>query len=216
MRRWLSNVLRLGIKEIASLKSDKVLAIFIVYSFSISVYSIATGIKTDVANAPVAIIDADRSALSARIADGFLKPYFRRPAAIDRADTDRLMDLGAYTFVLPYAWRAEGRLTLVGEVNPGGRIAECEGCERNSRFALSDIPIKVVPGLEVNAVEIDYTYPGTDERFAGPDLTSGFERVRDILPLEARLFRVGRFPRYDPVEVGNWLTTNAEVAHGAR
>ncbi|MBD5829919.1 helix-turn-helix domain-containing protein [Janibacter melonis] len=29
-------------------------------------------------------------------------------------------------------------------------------------------------------------------------------------------FRVGRFLRYDPAEVRDWLTTNAEVTHGAR
>lgn len=29
-------------------------------------------------------------------------------------------------------------------------------------------------------------------------------------------FRVGRFLRYDPAEVRAWLTTNAEVTHGAR
>ena len=56
MLRWLSNVFRLGLKEFASLASDKVLAIFIVYSFSISIYSIATGVKTEVSNAPVAIV----------------------------------------------------------------------------------------------------------------------------------------------------------------
>lgn len=100
MPRWLSNVFRLGLKEFASLASDKVLAIFIIYSFSLAIYSVATGIKTDVANAPVAIVDSDRSALSARIQDGFLQPYFRRPQMIDRASVDALMDRGAYTFVL--------------------------------------------------------------------------------------------------------------------
>ncbi len=100
MSRWLSNVFRLGLKELASLVRDKVLFVFIIYSFSYSVYSVATGIKTDVANAPLAIVDSDRSALSARIRDGFLKPYFRRPELIDRSDVDRLMDQGAYTFVL--------------------------------------------------------------------------------------------------------------------
>lgn len=29
-------------------------------------------------------------------------------------------------------------------------------------------------------------------------------------------FRVGRFLRYDPAEVRDWLKTNAEVTHGAR
>lgn len=100
MSRWLSNVFRLGLKEIASLTRDKVLFFFIIYSFSYSVYSIAVGIKTDVANAPLAIVDSDHSALSARIQDGFLKPYFRPPELIDRSDVDRLMDRGAYTFVL--------------------------------------------------------------------------------------------------------------------
>jgi ABC-2 type transport system permease protein len=100
MSRWFLNVFRLGRKELVSLARDKVLVIFIIYSFSFSIYSIATGIKTDVANAPLAIVDSDRSALSARLRDGFLKPYFRRPELIDRADVDRLMDRSAYTFVL--------------------------------------------------------------------------------------------------------------------
>lgn len=100
MGRWLANVFRLGLKELASLASDTVLAFFIVYSFSFSVYSIATGVKTDVANAPVAIVDQDRSALSGRIADAFLRPYFKRPAIVDRAEVDLQMDRGAYTFVI--------------------------------------------------------------------------------------------------------------------
>ena len=100
MSRWLSNVFRLGCKEFASLARDKVLFFFIIYSFSFSVYSIATGIKTDVANAPLAIVDSDHSALSTRVQDGFLKPYFRRPELIDRADIDRAMDRSTYTFVL--------------------------------------------------------------------------------------------------------------------
>ena len=97
---WLSNVFRLGLKEFASLAHDKVLVFFIIYSFSYSVYSIATGVNTDVANAPVAIVDSDHSTLSARIQDGLLRPYFRRAELIDRADVDRLMDLGTYTFVI--------------------------------------------------------------------------------------------------------------------
>jgi ABC-2 type transport system permease protein len=98
--RWLTNVLRLGRKEIASLASDKVLALFIVYSFSVSIYTIATGVKTDLVNASVAVVDSDHSPLSARIRDGLLRPYFQRPQLVDRSGVDRLMDLGIYTFVL--------------------------------------------------------------------------------------------------------------------
>ena len=110
MTRWLANVFRLGLKELASLGSDKVLAVFIVYSFSLSVYSQATGIKTDVANAPIAVVDSDRSALSARIHHGLLKPYFRLPDAIDRSVVDRTMDIGAYAFVLDMPPRLEADL----------------------------------------------------------------------------------------------------------
>ena len=100
MGRWLSNVFRLGLKEFASIASDKVLAFFLVYSFSFAIYTQATGVNTEITNAPIAIVDSDRSALSARIRDGLLKPYFRRPALIDRGDVDRTMDRGTYSFVL--------------------------------------------------------------------------------------------------------------------
>lgn len=100
MTRWLSNVFRLGVKELASLASDMVLAFFVVYSFSFSVYSESTGITTDVNNAPIAIVDSDRSVLSTRIADALLQPYFRRPVPVDRSAVDHLMDEGQYAFVL--------------------------------------------------------------------------------------------------------------------
>jgi ABC-2 type transport system permease protein len=100
MLRWLANVFRLGGKEFASLGSDKVLVAFIVYSFSFNIYSEATGIRTEVANSPIAIVDSDQSALSARLRDGLLKPYFRPPEVIDRSIVDQAMDRGAYSFVL--------------------------------------------------------------------------------------------------------------------
>ena len=107
MIRWLSNVFHLGVKELASLASDIVLAFFVVYSFSFSIYSEATGITTDVTNAPIAIVDSDRSVLSTRIADALLQPYFRRPVLIDRSAVDQLMDAGRYPFVLDVPPRFE-------------------------------------------------------------------------------------------------------------
>lgn len=100
MVRWLSNVFRLGVKELASLASDMVLAFFVIYSFSFAIYSEATGISTNVNNAPIAIVDSDHSALSTRISDALLQPYFRPPVLIDRSAVDRLMDQGQYPFVL--------------------------------------------------------------------------------------------------------------------
>jgi ABC-2 type transport system permease protein len=100
VRRRLRNILVLGVKEFASLASDTVLLAFIVYSFSLSVYSIATSVQTEVVNASVAIVDGDRSVLSARLKDALLEPYFRRPAELDRAAVDAAMDQGRFTFVL--------------------------------------------------------------------------------------------------------------------
>lgn len=100
MRRWLANVFRLGRKELSSLALDRVLAAFIVYSFSFSVYSVATGVTTEVANANVAIVDADRSALSGRVREALLRPRFRPAEIMDRSEVDRSMDRGERTFVI--------------------------------------------------------------------------------------------------------------------
>lgn len=100
MRQWLSNVYRLGLKELASLAADTVLAFFIVYSFSFSVYSVATNEASGVENARVAIVDGDHSVLSARIRAAFLSPYFRPPVLLDRTAVDPAMDRGERTFVL--------------------------------------------------------------------------------------------------------------------
>lgn len=100
MRRWLAAVFHLAIKELASVLADKVLMAFIVYCFTVSVYTVATGVKTDVSDARVAIVDNDHSALSHRIRDALLPPYFARPDLIDRSRVDPAMDEGHYAFVL--------------------------------------------------------------------------------------------------------------------
>lgn len=95
-----ANIYRLGTKELRSFARDPVLAIFIAFAFSIGVYTAARGKATDVRLAPIAVVDEDRSPLSARIVDAFYPPYFQRPAVIDLPAVDRGMDTGRYTFVL--------------------------------------------------------------------------------------------------------------------
>lgn len=107
MKRWFRNVYRLGVKELASLASDIVMIALIVYVFTFAVYSEATAMKTDLNNASVAIVDADRSALSYRIRDALQKPYFRTPVDIDRSEMDHLLDKGEYTFVIELPPRME-------------------------------------------------------------------------------------------------------------
>jgi ABC-2 type transport system permease protein len=110
MRRWALNVFRLGLKEIMSLSRDVVMVVLIIYVFTVAVYAMATGIKTEVSNASVAIVDADRSTLSSRIRDALQPPYFRAPRDIDRSEVDALMDKGVYTFFLDIPSRFEADL----------------------------------------------------------------------------------------------------------
>lgn len=100
MMRWITNVLRLGLKELSSLRADPVLIVLIVYIFSFAVYSVATGAKLEVLNASVAYVDQDRSALSGRILSAILPPEFNPPEEIAASDVQKVMDRGQYVFVL--------------------------------------------------------------------------------------------------------------------
>jgi ABC-2 type transport system permease protein len=105
----LANIYWLGLKELRSVAHDLVLLGFMIYSFSFAVYSQATGISHELRNASIAIVDQDRTELSGRIAQAFLAPYFKPPAAIAFAAVDRAMDRGQYTFVVvvPPAFEAD-------------------------------------------------------------------------------------------------------------
>ena len=94
------NIYRLGIKELRSLWHDKVLLFFVIWVFSGGIYSVATGTSLELHNAPIAIVDEDRSPLSERIINAFYGPYFKTPERITVAAIDPGMDSGQYTFVI--------------------------------------------------------------------------------------------------------------------
>jgi ABC-2 type transport system permease protein len=98
----LGNIYRLGVKELISLRRDPVFVVLIVYVFTVAVYVIANGASTDVRNASVAVVDEDRSALSQRIRDALLLPFFQRPALLSFEQIDAAMDSGQYTFVIDF------------------------------------------------------------------------------------------------------------------
>ena len=100
MRHRLINIYRLGIKELFSLRYDPVMVFLIVYSFTFSVYEVATGAAPGVINAAVAIVDEDRSQLSRRIHDALLAPQFQPPAQISVGEIDAAMNAGRYTFII--------------------------------------------------------------------------------------------------------------------
>lgn len=107
MMRRLSNIYRLGIKELFSLRSDPVMLFLIVYSFTFAIYTVATGVKTEVRNAAIAFSDEDRSALSRRLRDAFLAPYFKTPELVTVGEIDRVLDDGRYSFVVDIPPRFE-------------------------------------------------------------------------------------------------------------
>lgn len=96
----LRNIGHLGIKELRSLLRDPMMLVLIVYSFTFSIYTAATAMPETLQKAPIAIVDEDRSPLSARIVDGFMPPYFMPPALITQAEMDARMDAGLDTFAL--------------------------------------------------------------------------------------------------------------------
>jgi len=96
----LENIYRLGVKELFSLRHDPVLIALIIWAFTASIYTAATGMSHDLNNAAIAIVDEDNSQLSARIGDAFVPPYFHKPVQIDFNDIDHTMDTGLYTFVV--------------------------------------------------------------------------------------------------------------------
>lgn len=100
MRRRLSNIYRLGVKELWSLARDPMMLVLIVYTFTASIYIAGTAMPETVHLTPIAIVDEDDSPLSARIRSAFLSPQFLPPERISLAEVDPGLDSGAYTFVL--------------------------------------------------------------------------------------------------------------------
>lgn len=94
------NVLRLGIKELYSLARDPVLMGLILYTFTFAIYTVANGVRTEVRNAAVAVVDEDRSVLSTRIRGALLEPQFQPAEMISINALDRAMDSGAFSFVI--------------------------------------------------------------------------------------------------------------------
>jgi len=100
MNRSLKNIYRLGLKELNSLRRDPVLIFLIIFTFTFAIYTVATGVQTELRNASIAIVDEDHSELSRQIRASFLKPYFKQPALIGLDEIDRSMDASRYAFVI--------------------------------------------------------------------------------------------------------------------
>jgi ABC-2 type transport system permease protein len=98
--RMLANIYWLGTKELRSFFRDWVLLGLVVYSFTLAIIAQAQSNSQEVHNASLGIVDEDHSELSRRIARAFLPPYFKPAQPVEERDVDRLMNTGAYTFII--------------------------------------------------------------------------------------------------------------------
>ena len=99
-RLQLSNIYRLGLKELRSLWADKVLLGLIVWAFSGAIYEAATGVSQELRNAPVAVVDQDQSALSRQLIGALAPPQFKPPVRLEWQAMDAALDRSEYSFVL--------------------------------------------------------------------------------------------------------------------
>jgi ABC-2 type transport system permease protein len=100
LRDLLRNTWHLGLKEFSSLAGDMAMVFIIVFMFSASIYADARAKPESLQRASIAVVDEDRSQLSARIIAALHPPQFIEPEMVGLVDMDRGMDAGRHTFVL--------------------------------------------------------------------------------------------------------------------
>jgi ABC-2 type transport system permease protein len=103
----LQNIFWLGLKELKSLLSDKVMVLFVIYAFTLSVFSQATGTSNEVNNASIAFADEDGTALSAELFNAFYPPRFQFAVPISSSEIETAMDQGRFMFVVTIPPRFE-------------------------------------------------------------------------------------------------------------
>ncbi|MGE5154548.1 MAG: ABC transporter permease [Bdellovibrio bacteriovorus] len=147
----LTNVYRLGLKELISLRYDPVLVLLMVYAFTFAIIAPARGVKLELENASVAVVDEDRSQLSARVTEVLRPPYFQPPVQIRVGDIDHAMDAGRYTFVvdLPPRLQAdaeEGRRPVVQVIVDATAMAMAGAGARYLEQVLAEEPLYYLQG----------------------------------------------------------------------
>lgn len=94
----LKNLYRLGIKELYSLWRDKIMIVLIIWAFTGSIYAVGRATSQELHNAPIAVVDLDRTQLSARIIQAFYAPYFKTPEMVTPKVMDHGLNSGRYIF----------------------------------------------------------------------------------------------------------------------
>ena len=74
--------------------------VLVVYTFTVAVYTVATGASTEATDLTVGVVDEDNSDLSHRLVDALNPPLFKRPVLISADEIDANMNDGRLIFVL--------------------------------------------------------------------------------------------------------------------
>jgi len=94
------NIFRLTIKELRSIRADPMMLVLVFYTFTVAVYTVATGASTEAKDLTVGIVDEDRSDLSRRLLDALHPPLFKSSVLIKPDEIDANMNEGRLIFVL--------------------------------------------------------------------------------------------------------------------
>jgi len=98
---WLDRIAAMTVKELKQLSRDRVLLLIIAYFFTLDVYMSGIGIKLNLSNASVMVVDHDHSAASRELIYRFRPPYFNLLGELDaEQQARRLLDQGELLMVL--------------------------------------------------------------------------------------------------------------------
>jgi len=103
----LDNIYRLMVKELRSIRADPMVLVLVAYTFSVAIYTVATGASTEVKDLTVGIVDEDNSDLSRRLPNALNPPLFKPPILIPASEIDANMDNERLIFVLEIPPRFE-------------------------------------------------------------------------------------------------------------
>lgn len=96
----LQNILRLMVKELRSLRADPIMLVLVAYTFSIAVYTVATGVKLEARDLTIGVVDEDQSEFSRSLLGAFGPPLFKVSKRIAATEIDAEMNSGRLVFVL--------------------------------------------------------------------------------------------------------------------
>ena len=96
----LVNVYRLSLKELRSIRADPMMLVLVAYTFTLAVYTVATGASTEAKDLTVGVVDEDRSELSRSLLNALNPPLFKPPVLITADEIDANMNDERLIFVL--------------------------------------------------------------------------------------------------------------------